>query len=171
MLTATSDSPRRAERRRWCWLDQRAAERVGPLVDAPRTTAKRRVGVRGRRGRARPRRPVSSGGEAPTSVTVMNRTICGCPRQRRRGRKGSVSEFAMRTDGTLSPLPGSTRALSHARTDPAQMSFSPDGNTLVVTERATNSISVCASHTAIRSLRWHEVGRPTTKGKQGTMPA
>jgi 6-phosphogluconolactonase len=43
----------------------------------------------------------------------------------------------------LTPIPGSTRLLSNsAFADPAQVGFSPHGDMLVVTERATNSISV-----------------------------
>ena len=43
--------------------------------------------------------------------------------------------------GGLTSLEGSTQALSADDADPAQISFSPDGRTLVVTERGTNSIS------------------------------
>ena len=43
-------------------------------------------------------------------------------------------------DGTLSPLAGSTRPLSGAGVDPAQVSFDPRGETLVVTEKDTNLI-------------------------------
>ena len=50
----------------------------------------------------------------------------------------SVSGFRLDTDG-LEPLPGSTRPLT-AAADPAQVGFSPDGSTLVVTQRGTNSI-------------------------------
>ncbi len=44
----------------------------------------------------------------------------------------------MGTDGKLTPLPGSTRPLSADMTAPAQVSFSPDGSVLVVTETDTN---------------------------------
>jgi 6-phosphogluconolactonase len=44
-------------------------------------------------------------------------------------------------DGQLVELDGSTRPLSAADADPAQVSFSVDGRTLVVTERGTDSIS------------------------------
>lgn len=42
--------------------------------------------------------------------------------------------------GGLTPLPGSERALSGADVGPAQIEFSPKGNSLVVTEKATNQI-------------------------------
>jgi 6-phosphogluconolactonase len=52
--------------------------------------------------------------------------------------------FRISDEGRISPLEGSRRALSQADADPAQIGFSPDGSTLVVTERATNSISAYA---------------------------
>ena len=45
-------------------------------------------------------------------------------------------------DGTLTPITGSTRPLSGSATAPAQVQFSPDGSTLVVTERATQPIDI-----------------------------
>jgi 6-phosphogluconolactonase len=50
----------------------------------------------------------------------------------------SVSGFRLGGKG-LEPLADSTRVLA-AGADPAQVGFSPDGSTLVVTERGTNSI-------------------------------
>src|SRR5207248_10974015 len=44
----------------------------------------------------------------------------------------------------LGPLAGSTRPLSGDGADGAQIALSPDGRTLVVTERGTNSISAYA---------------------------
>src|SRR5919108_1421140 len=43
--------------------------------------------------------------------------------------------------GELIPLPGSSRPLSTASPDPAQIEFTPDGRVLVVTEKATNRIT------------------------------
>ena len=43
--------------------------------------------------------------------------------------------------GQLIPLPGSSRPLSTAAPDPAQIEFTPDGRVLVVTEKATNRIT------------------------------
>ena len=42
--------------------------------------------------------------------------------------------------GKLAALGGSVRPLSAASTNPAQVGFSDDGGTLIVTERATNVI-------------------------------
>ena len=53
-------------------------------------------------------------------------------------------------DGRLVELDGSARPLSAEDADPAQVSFSLDSRTLVVTERGTDSISTY-SH---RGVRW-----------------
>ena len=55
----------------------------------------------------------------------------------------SIGGFRI-ADGKLEPLADSTRALSAPDADPAQISFSPDGRTLVVTERGTNAITTFA---------------------------
>jgi 6-phosphogluconolactonase len=55
----------------------------------------------------------------------------------------TVSGFRI-ADGKLEPLADSTRPLSAPDADPAQISFSPDGRTLVVTERGTNAITTFA---------------------------
>jgi 6-phosphogluconolactonase len=52
----------------------------------------------------------------------------------------TISGFRI-AGGKLEPLADSTRALSAPDADPAQISFSPDGRTLVVTERGTNAIT------------------------------
>jgi len=48
---------------------------------------------------------------------------------------GNITEFRQAPDGTLQRIPGSTRRLSGPCADPAQASFSPEGDTLVVTEK------------------------------------
>jgi 6-phosphogluconolactonase (cycloisomerase 2 family) len=53
----------------------------------------------------------------------------------------SVAGFSLATG--LEPIVGSTRALA-PDADPGQVAVSPDGRTLVVTERGTNSISTFA---------------------------
>lgn len=52
----------------------------------------------------------------------------------------AITGFTLDNDGHLTPLSGSTRALSGVGTGPAQVGFSPDGEVLVVTEKATNSL-------------------------------
>ena len=85
---------------------------------------------------------VPSGGDMPNSVTVdgdlvyvLNNGGAGL---------GNITGFRQAQDGTLTQLPGSSRPLSKAGADPAQVSFSPDGGTLVVTEKATNLIDTFA---------------------------
>ena len=79
---------------------------------------------------------VGSGGSAPTSVAVSGSLVYAL----NNGTPG-ISGFSL--DGGLTPIEGSMRSLS-ADADPAQISFSPHGRTLVVTERGTNAISTFA---------------------------
>ena len=78
---------------------------------------------------------VASGGTAPTSIAASGNTVYalnnGTP---------NISGFVL-ADGGLTPLEGSARPLSAGDADPAQISFNPDGDTIVVTERGTNAIS------------------------------
>jgi len=78
---------------------------------------------------------VASGGEAPTSVAVHGTLVYVL-----NSATASIAGFEMR-DGRLVELDGSVRPLSGADADPAQIAFSADGATLVVTERGTDSIS------------------------------
>jgi 6-phosphogluconolactonase (cycloisomerase 2 family) len=80
----------------------------------------------------------ASGGSAPTSVAERNGLVYAL----NNGGVPNISGFTV-SDGELTPLEGSTRALS-GDADPAQIAFSPDGKTLVLTERGTNSISAFA---------------------------
>ena len=76
-----------------------------------------------------------SGGNKPTSVAVSGTLVYvlnnGTP---------SISGFHL-ADGKLTALPDSTRPLSSADADPAQVLFTADGRALIATERGTNSIS------------------------------
>jgi 6-phosphogluconolactonase len=80
---------------------------------------------------------VASGGQQPISVTVFRHLVYVL----NAGGSGNISGFQLDPHGGLSPLPGSTRPLSSSASDPAQIEFSPDGTKLVVTEKATNTIS------------------------------
>lgn len=79
-----------------------------------------------------------SGGTQPVSVTSHKRLVyvlnAGVP--------NSISGFALDNRGRLTPLVGSTRQLSGPAAGPVQVSFSPDGRFLVVTEKGTNIIDV-----------------------------
>jgi 6-phosphogluconolactonase len=81
----------------------------------------------------------SSGGVRPISLTVhgpilyvLNAGNATTP--------ANISGFLV-FRGELIPLPGSSRPLSTASADPAQIEFTPDGRVLVVTEKATNRIT------------------------------
>jgi 6-phosphogluconolactonase len=78
----------------------------------------------------------SSGGSTPTSVAYRGGLLyvlnAGVP--------NNVTGFTVDHDGTMTPLPDSTRPLSAASTSPAQVGFDDDGKAVIVTERATNLI-------------------------------
>ena len=85
---------------------------------------------------------VDSGGEMPISLTLHGRILYVL----NAGGSGNISGFRVRDNGKLVALEGSTQPLSNAGTgdspQPAQISFSRDGDLLVVTEKATNMIDV-----------------------------
>ena len=77
-----------------------------------------------------------SGGILPISVTIRGGLVyvlnAGVP--------NNVTGFQIGANGRLSLLDGSTRSLSANSTNPAQVGFSDDGRTLIVTEKDTNVI-------------------------------
>lgn len=79
-----------------------------------------------------------SGGTLPTSVTV-NRNVVYVLNA---GGAGNITGFTINYRGELTPIAGSTKSLSSTTSAPAQVSFSPDGRQLVVTERATSLVDV-----------------------------
>lgn len=79
-----------------------------------------------------------SGGVLPVSVTIHKNVVYVL----NGGGSGNISGFTIDPEGNLTPIPGSTRSLSGPNTEPAQVQFSPDGRTLVVTERATNLVDL-----------------------------
>jgi 6-phosphogluconolactonase (cycloisomerase 2 family) len=84
---------------------------------------------------------VDSGGIMPISLTLHGRILYVL----NAGGSGNISGFGVRENGKLVPLEGSTQPLSNAGVgdspQPAQVSFHPNGNLLVVTEKATNLIT------------------------------
>ena len=82
---------------------------------------------------------VASGGDSPMSVATRGELVYVL----NNGGTPNITGFTLGADG-LAPLAGSTRPLSADSADPAQIAFSPDGTSLVVTERGTNSISTYA---------------------------
>lgn len=91
-----------------------------------------------RRNNLKLRSIIGSGGSTPNSITVfgdlvyvLNNGLTGV---------GNITGFRLTNKSVLVPIPGSTRSLSAAGSNPAQVSFTPDGRSLIVTEKATNRI-------------------------------
>ncbi len=83
---------------------------------------------------------VASGGIRPISVTVHGDVLYVL----NAGGDGNISGFRVGNDGALAPLAGSTRPLSGSGVGPAQVSFSPTGAWLVITEKTTNRLDIYA---------------------------
>lgn len=80
---------------------------------------------------------VSSGGMTPISLTIYGNWLYVV-----NSGSSDIMGFMVESDGSLTPLPGSNRSLSSSSAGPAQISFKPNGNQLVVAEKATNMITV-----------------------------
>jgi len=81
-----------------------------------------------------------SGGHNPISLTYSRNLLYVLNAGGAVGDADSITGFAVATDGSLTPIPGSTQPLSDVSVGPAQVSFNADGDLLVVTEKATNLI-------------------------------
>ncbi|MGE5892452.1 MAG: lactonase family protein [bacterium] len=79
---------------------------------------------------------VSSGGSMPISIAFRH----GLLYVLNAGAPNNITGFTVAHDGTMAPLPDSTRPLSADLTGPAQVSFDKTGETVIVTEKATNLI-------------------------------
>jgi 6-phosphogluconolactonase (cycloisomerase 2 family) len=82
---------------------------------------------------------VGSGGQMPLSLALRHNLLYVLNAGGLVGGQDNITGFTF-ANGKLAPLPASTRALSADNTGPAQVSFTRDGNALVVTERATSLI-------------------------------
>lgn len=78
-----------------------------------------------------------SGGDQPISVTVHRDLVYVL----HGGAPNGISALRLQPGGELQPLPGSSRPLSADAVAPAQIGFSPDGRSLVVTEKGTSLIT------------------------------
>jgi 6-phosphogluconolactonase len=78
---------------------------------------------------------VNSGGVRPVSLAVQGDIVYVV-----NAGSDDVTGFYLRGN-KLQPMPNSRRALSATGTAPAQVSFTPDSQFVVVTEKATNNIS------------------------------
>lgn len=104
--------------------------------------------------------PVYAQGEQPISLTVHGDLLYVL----NAGGSGGIAGFRIGRDGTPTPIPGSTRPLGSAAAGPAQIQFTPDGRALVVTEKATNTITTYAI--GVDGLP----GNPNTQASAGATP-
>ena len=101
-----------------------------------------------------------SGGDHPISVTVNNGLVYTV----NDGGSGNIAGFSISTAGDLSAIAGSIRPLSSSASGPAEIAFTPEGGTLVVTEKATNRITTYAVGAN------GAAGAPTSVGSAGQTP-
>jgi 6-phosphogluconolactonase len=78
---------------------------------------------------------IASGGVRPISLTLHHHVLYVL----NAGGAGNITGFVVR-HGELSPLAGSTRPLGAGSSGPAQVSFTPNGKVLVVTEKSSSTI-------------------------------
>ncbi|HLO15727.1 MAG TPA: beta-propeller fold lactonase family protein, partial [Anaerolineales bacterium] len=106
---------------------------------------------------------VNSGGTSPISLTIYKDLLYVL----NAGGSGNISGFIVGQDGSLSPLAGSTQPVSNGGVGGtpglAQIAFSSDGSTLVVTEKTTNLIDTYAVEGGLADA-------PVTHPSAGTTP-
>src|SRR6185503_3692106 len=106
---------------------------------------------------------VDSGGVRPISLTIYKDWLYVL----NAGDSGNISGFSIGQDGSLSPLAGSTQPVSNggvgAAPGLAQIAFSSDGSTLVVTEKTTSLID---TYEVLDGL----AGAPVTHASSGAVP-
>jgi 6-phosphogluconolactonase len=83
---------------------------------------------------------IASGGFRPISLALHDHLLYVLHAGGNIGEVDNITGFRVQPNGTLMPLSDSTRPLSEAVTDPAQIAFTPDGSVLVVTEKSTNRL-------------------------------
>jgi 6-phosphogluconolactonase len=81
----------------------------------------------------------TSGGISPISIAERKGLLYVV----NAGGAGNIAGFTV-GDGSIAPLAGSIRPLGAGSAGPAQVSFTPDGNALVVTEKASSTIDTYA---------------------------
>ena len=86
---------------------------------------------------------ISSGGKLPISLTINDELLYVLNAGGSvAGGTDSIAGFDIGENGKLTPKRNSVAGLSAVSTGPAQISFSPSGEVLVVTEKATNTITL-----------------------------
>jgi 6-phosphogluconolactonase (cycloisomerase 2 family) len=81
---------------------------------------------------------IGSNGKLPASVTIRDSLVYVL----NAADTGNIAGFRQASDGTLSAIAGSVQPLSAVRAGGAQVSFTPNGRALIVTERLSNVIDV-----------------------------
>lgn len=79
---------------------------------------------------------ISSGGIRPISITQFDNMVYVL----NAGGDGNISGFRLGENGSLRAITNSTRPLSTANSGPAEIAFVREGNVLVITEKAANTI-------------------------------
>ncbi len=87
-------------------------------------------------------------GDLPESITIRGNLVYVL----NTGAPNNISGYTLDSSGDLTRLRGSVRRLSQPGALPAEVQFSPDGGTLVVTERNTDNID---------TFRVNRTGRPS----------
>lgn len=77
---------------------------------------------------------INSGGDMPVSLTIHGNLLYAL----NAGSGANIFGFTVNPDGTLTQLAGSFRRLSTLIGAPAEISFNPAGNVLIVTNKATD---------------------------------
>lgn len=83
-----------------------------------------------------------SGGAGPVSLTYDSGLLYVLNAANASPSAANVTGFRVDEQGALHPIPGSTRPLSRAHPNPAQVQLDPDRRFLLVTEKSTNLIDV-----------------------------
>jgi 6-phosphogluconolactonase (cycloisomerase 2 family) len=91
---------------------------------------------------------VDSGGHSPISVTVFGTLVyvlnegSGDPADAPAFRYDNISGLRFNPSGELVPIPGSTRIIDNTQlTAPAQVGFNKSGTVLLITEKATDTLT------------------------------
>jgi 6-phosphogluconolactonase (cycloisomerase 2 family) len=103
---------------------------------------------------------VASGGVAPVSIAEDRGRVYVL----NSGGTPNVTAFWRRHDGSLEPIPGGTRALAPGAQGAAQVSVTPDGRALIVSERLSNRLETLTLD------RFGRPGAPVVTASNGAVP-
>lgn len=79
----------------------------------------------------------ASFGNNPISITVDDELVYVL-----NANSNSIAGFSLTPEGRLVPIAGSIRSLGATPTAPAEIAFTPDGQSLIITEKAANQLAV-----------------------------